>query len=83
MVKQYTVYAVRYKVKVLSDDWPVFPLHSFSHGGPPHQKSSPPRLQLLSNIIVTEQDLNFGVGLRLLIIILLIPQVTCLERDDR
>ncbi len=52
---------------------PVFPLHSFSRGGPPHQKSSLPRLQLLSNIIVTEQDLNFGAGLRPLIIILLIP----------
>ncbi len=34
----------------------VFPLHSFSRGGPPHQKSSPSRLQLLSNIIVTDAD---------------------------
>ncbi len=54
-----------------------------------HQKSSPPRLQFLSDSIVTplasftvgflaentEQDLNFGAGLQLLIIIILIPQV--------
>ncbi len=52
--------AIRGSLKPAVCWWPTTP------------KTSPPRLQLLSNIIVTEQDLNFA-GLRLLIIILLIP----------